>query len=116
MCFASHTDGIHGDGDGRALTRFAVSPGVDGSDAVFILQALDQARGAVPGHGDGVLVDLHPPVRMGLLTLDDVAGNTGATVVLGWLPGQGHAFVGDVKHLRPAWRSRDGYTGKPQID
>lgn len=108
----SRTNGIHGNGDDRALAGFSVSSRVDGSDTVFVLQALDQARGTVPGHGDGVLVDPHPPVRTGLLTFNDVASNGGATIVFRWLPGQGHALMGDINHLWPTWRSRDGYTGK----
>ena len=76
---------------------------------MFILQALNQARGAVPGHGDRVLVDPQPPVRMGLFTLNDVTSDGGATIVLGWSPGQGHALVGDINNLWCTWRSRDGY-------
>lgn len=110
LSFATRTNGIHGDGDSRALAGFASSSGVDSSDPVFILQALYQARGAIPCHGDGILVDLHPPVSMGLFTFNDVASNGGATVVLRWMPGQGHALVGDIKHLWSAWRSRNGCT------
>lgn len=41
---ATRTDGIHGNGNSRALAGFAGSSGIDGCDAVFILQALYQAR------------------------------------------------------------------------
>lgn len=111
LSFATHTDGIHGDGDGGALAGFAGSSGVDGGDTVFILQTLYQARGAVPGQSDVILVDPQPPFRTGLFTFDDVPGNGGATIVLRRLPGQGHALMGDIKHLGSIWRSRDGYTG-----
>lgn len=109
--FAIHTNGIHGNGDGGALAWFAESSGVDGGDTMFILQALYQARGAVPCHSDVILVDPQPPVRVGLFAFNDVAGNGGAAIVLWRMPCQGHALVGDIKHLRSTWRTRDGCTG-----
>lgn len=115
LSFVTCTDRIHGNSDGGALAGFASSSGVDGGDPVFVLQALYQARGAVPGHGDCILVDPHPPVRVGLFTFDNVASNGGSTIVLGWLPGQGHALVGDIEHLWSAWRSRDSYTGADRL-
>lgn len=108
--FVTRTDGIHGDCDDGALTGFASSSGVNSGDTMFVLQALYQARGAVPCHGDIILVDSQPPVRTGLFTFNDVSSNGGTTIVLRRLPSQGHAFMGDIKHLGSTWRSRDGYT------
>ena len=101
------TNWIHGHSDDRGLAVFASSSRVDGSDSVFVFQTLDQPRGAEPSHGDRVLAYWHPSVGTSLLTLNYVAGNGGATVVLWCLPCQGHALAGHINHLWSAGRSRD---------
>lgn len=107
----SLTDGICCHRRFGQQTWFAHSSGIDGSDSVFILQALDQICRPVSGHGDGILVGTHPSVRPDFFTLDNVSRNLKATVFFWRVPGHGHAVTRNIKDGWTTRRSRHIYGG-----
>lgn len=84
---------------------------IDGDDSEQVLGALNESthhEGLTHAHGtDGVAADTHPAFPCRLFSLQPVAGDRSATIVLRLLPVKGHGVQSDVGYGRLLTLTRD---------
>lgn len=105
------TNGISSEGGVCRSTGKTRSCCVDGDDSEQVLGALNESthhKGLAHAHGtDGVAADTHPAFPCCLFSLQPVAGDGSATIVLRLLPVNGHGVQSDVADGRLLTLTRD---------
>lgn len=107
----SLTDGVSAECGIRGWAGQAAACSVDGNDPELVHGTLQQA-GDVPvvaqwQSSDRLPVHANPALSSGLLLLNDVAGDRGATIIFGLVPVHSHGLQTDVRHCGLLTLTRD---------